>query len=114
AFQSSVRLRSVCLRVSGAVAPSAPRDTWSLPQSNYPDDFAAPESTARDADSGLLLGAGVEADPDGDVIAGDVRDLHAVDDLHEIGRLRWRRHRNRDLVELGIERGRVAALDGEA
>src|SRR6185312_6890590 len=29
------RLRSFCLRVSGAVAPSAPRRAWSLPQSMY-------------------------------------------------------------------------------
>ena len=35
AFQSAINLRSICLRVSGAVAPSAPTTSRSLPQHSF-------------------------------------------------------------------------------
>src|SRR6185312_10983220 len=85
------------------------------PAVDVSDESGGAKSIAPTPDSGLLVTAArVEADPDGDVVAGHVGDLHVVDDLDEIGRLRRRLHGHGDLVELGIERGRVGALDSKA
>jgi hypothetical protein len=102
--------RSFCLSVSGAVAPSAPCTmAGHLPQSIYPDGMAPPESTG----AARLSALGVETDPDDDVVARHVRDLHVFDDLDEIARLAAARKLHGDVVLLGEER-RLVALDDEA
>src|SRR5665213_4109752 len=83
-----------------------------LPQSSYPAEVRGTESIARRRYSGLLA-RGIEADPDRDVVAADVRNLDVFDDLDEVVGLGRRGDAHGELIELGKERV-VLALDGEA